>query len=220
MSMRRPLRGSARLADVEPDINITPLVDICLVLLIIFMVVAPRMSQDIQVDLPGIFNPDPDIKSTMDPLKVTIPKAGEYYITTGGEDRLNDLDGVTAFLKEQHEADPFRKLVLRADEHLRYGDVRDVMARVQEIGFSGLSFLVGKRHRAGEEATTDIAARTLEESKSTGVAPADTGTVPGSTGAAPADTGAGPGDTGAAPADTGAAPAGTGPTTQNAGQGS
>ncbi len=183
MTIRRPMRGSARLADVEPDINITPLVDICLVLLIIFMVVAPRMNQDIQVDLPGIFNPDPDVKSSMDPLKVTIPKAGEYYINTGSEERATDLDGVTAFLKEQHDADPFRKLLLRADEHLRYGDVRDVMARVQEIGFPGLSFLVGKRHRAGDEVTSDIAARTLEEA-SAGAPPADTGAAPGNAGSA------------------------------------
>jgi biopolymer transport protein TolR len=183
MKIRRSMHGSARLADVEPDINITPLVDICLVLLIIFMVVAPRMSQDIQVDLPGIFNPDPDVKSAMDPIKVTIPKAGEYYINTGSEDRATDLDGMTAFLKEQHDADPFRKLVLRADEHLRYGDVRDVMARVQEIGFPGLSFLVGKRHQAGEEATSDVAANTLEGAPS-GAAPAGTGAAPGNAGPA------------------------------------
>lgn len=200
MKLRRTLRGSARLADVEPDINITPLVDICLVLLIIFMVVAPRMSQDIQVDLPGIFNPDPDVKSAMDPLKVTVPKAGEYYINTGSEDRLTDLDGLTAFLKEQHDADPFRKLVLRADERLKYGDVRDVMARVQEIGYPGLSFLVGKRHRAGEEATSDLAAKTLEGPPGGG-APANAGPEspgsenPGSGGqVAPADPGVAPGD--------------------------
>ncbi len=159
MMIRRPLRGSARSADVEPDINITPLVDICLVLLIIFMVVAPRMSQDIQVDLPGIFNPDPDIKGTMDPLKVTVVRAGEYYVNKGGNDELTSLDGVVAFLKERHDAEPYRKLVLRADANLRYGEVRAIMARVQEAGFPGISFLVGKRHRGGEEATSDAAAR-------------------------------------------------------------
>ncbi len=202
----RPMRGSARLADVEPDINITPLVDICLVLLIIFMVVAPRMNQDIQVDLPGIFNPDPDIKGSMDPLKVTIPKAGEYYINTGsGADELVTLDAAAAFLKERHEAEPFRKLVVRADTNLKYGDVREIMARVQEIGFPGLSFLVGKRHRAGEEATSDIAAKEAE-------APAPAASAEG--GAAPA----GPGDGGAASGAPAGAPepAGAAP---NAGQG-
>ncbi|HEX7410146.1 MAG TPA: biopolymer transporter ExbD [Candidatus Binatia bacterium] len=179
---RRPMRGSARLADVEPDMNVTPLVDIVLVLLIIFMVVAPRMNQDIQVDLPGIFNPDPDIKGTMDPLKVAIPKAGEYYI----DDQLYNLDGVAAYLSERHAAEPLRKLVLRADAGLRYGEVRDIMARAQEIGFPGLSFLVGKRHKAGEEATSDVAAK-----ESAAAAPADTGAAPGSTGPAPENAGQG-----------------------------
>ncbi len=206
----RPMRGSARLADVEPDINITPLVDICLVLLIIFMVVAPRMNQDIQVDLPGIFNPDPDIKGSMDPLKVTIPKAGEYYINKGsGAEELATLDGLTTFLKEQHDAEPFRKLVVRADANLKYGDVREIMARVQEIGFPGLSFLVGKRHRAGEEATSDAAAKELEVP-----APAAQPGAP-EAGAAPAE----PGDAGAPAVAPQAPPDAAGPAPQ-AGQGS
>ncbi|MFI5393928.1 MAG: ExbD/TolR family protein [Candidatus Binatia bacterium] len=149
----RPIRGSARLADVEPDMNVTPLVDIVLVLLIIFMVVTPRMNQDIQVDLPGIFNPDPDSKGTMDPLKLAIPKAGEYYI----DNQLYDLDGLAVYLAARHAAEPFRKLVLRADASLSYGDVREILARAQRIGFPGLSFVVGKRYKTGEEATSDSA---------------------------------------------------------------
>lgn len=147
--MKRRLRGSARLADVEPDMNVTPLVDICLVLLVIFMVVTPRMNDDIQVDLPGIFNPDPDIKSTMDPIKISVPRAGEYYL----DDQLRDLDGLVAQLTERHTIDPYRKLVLRADTNLRYGDVRPLLARAQEIGFAGASFLVGRRHKEGEDTT-------------------------------------------------------------------
>src|SRR3972149_5851520 len=122
MVIRKALRGKSSMADVEPDMNVTPLVDICLVLLIVFMVVAPRMNQDIQVDLPGIFNPDPDIKGSMDPLKITVPKAGEYYFNKGQEDELTTLDQLGEFLKQLHDADPYRKIVLRGDENLKYGD--------------------------------------------------------------------------------------------------
>ena len=66
-----------------PTINVTPLVDVVLVLLIIFMVVAPRLDQDVQVDLPGIFNPDPDVDSG-EPLKVHVTKAGEYHFNERG----------------------------------------------------------------------------------------------------------------------------------------
>ena len=136
-----------RPAEVQPDMNVTPLVDVVLVLLIIFMVVAPRMDQDVQVDLPGIFNPDADVKGVMDPLKVTIAKAGEYHI----DDQQYDLDGAIEHLSAEHALDPYRRLVLRADARLTYGDVRALLARSQEVGFPGTSFLVGERHRPAEQ---------------------------------------------------------------------
>ena len=126
--------------------NVTPLVDVVLVLLIIFMVVAPRMDQDVQVELPGIFNPDPDAKAAVDPFKVSVAKAGEFYIN----DQRYDLDGVIEFLSAEHALDPYRRLVLRADAKLSYGDVRPLLARTQEIGFPGMSLLVGEKHRAGQ----------------------------------------------------------------------
>jgi len=141
--VRRPIKFQA--ADVRPDINVTPLVDVVLVLLIIFMVVAPRMDQDVSVELPGIFNPDPEVKFA-EPVKVSVAKAGEYHV---GEEAY-DLEGLTARLGAEHSADPYRRLVLRADARLRYGDVRALLARSQEVGFPGLSLLVGQRHRAGE----------------------------------------------------------------------
>ncbi|MFN8544250.1 MAG: biopolymer transporter ExbD [Candidatus Binatia bacterium] len=145
MTMRR---RAARPADIQPDMNVTPLVDVVLVLLIIFMVVAPRMDQDVPVDLPGIFNPDPDVKGVVDPIKVTVAKAGEYWI----DGQHYDLDGVMARLDAEHATDPYRRLVLRADANLAYGAVRAIFARSQQVGFPGMSLLVGERHRAGADA--------------------------------------------------------------------
>ena len=135
---------------VRPDINVTPLVDVVLVLLIIFMVVAPRMDQDVQVDLPGIFNPDPEVKIAVDPLKVSVAHVGEYYVN----EQRYDLDGLIEMLSNEHAAEPLRRLVLRADARLTYGQVRDVLARSQQVGFPGLSFMVGERHRAATDPTT------------------------------------------------------------------
>jgi biopolymer transport protein ExbD/biopolymer transport protein TolR len=132
---------------VRPDINVTPLVDVVLVLLIIFMVVAPRMDQDVQVDLPGIFNPDPEVKIAVDPVKVSVAHAGEYYVN----EQRYDLDGLIEMLANEHAAEPLRRLVLRADSRLTYGQVREVLARSQQIGFPGLSFMVGERHRPGAQ---------------------------------------------------------------------
>jgi biopolymer transport protein ExbD len=123
--------------------NVTPLVDVVLVLLIIFMVVAPRMDQDVPVDLPGIFNPDPELDATSEPLKLTVAKEGEYYV----EQQKYDLDGAIEVLSERHAAEPLRRLVLRADAKLTYGQVRGVLSRAQQVGFPGMSFLVGERSR-------------------------------------------------------------------------
>src|SRR5215831_13284019 len=101
------------------------------------------MEKDVPVDLPGIFNPDPETKLSVDPLKVTVAKVGEYYI----EDKKYDLDGAIELLSAEHAVDPYRRLVLRADAKLKYGDVRELFARSQQIGFPGMSLLVGERHR-------------------------------------------------------------------------
>lgn len=143
--MRKPF-GLAKTPEVQPDMNVTPLVDVVLVLLIIFMVVAPRMDQDVHVDLPGIFNPDPDVK-VADPIKISVAKPGEYHI---GE-RTYDLEGLTAQLAVEREGDPTRRLALRGDAGLKYGEVRALLAKTQELGFPGMSFMVGERHRAGEQ---------------------------------------------------------------------
>jgi biopolymer transport protein TolR len=146
--VKEPRKGfvgkRGRTGDVQPDMNVTPLVDVVLVLLIIFMVVAPRLDQDVPIDLPGMYNPDPETKS-FDPAKITIVNKDEFYYE---EDRV-DLDGLTARLTALHAAEPRRRLLLRADAKVGYGAVRDVLARCQESGFPGMSLLVGERAQRG-----------------------------------------------------------------------
>jgi biopolymer transport protein TolR len=142
-------RNRVRAGEPRPDMNVTPLVDVVLVLLIIFMVVAPQLEKDVQVDLPGIFNPDPEVEGNVDPLKVSVAKAGEFHI----DERTLDLDGAIAYLSDAHAAEPMRRLVLRGDARLKYGDVRQFMARAQEVGFPGLNFMVSEKHKpaSGQE---------------------------------------------------------------------
>jgi len=131
---------------VLPDINVTPLVDVVLVLLIIFMVVAPRLEQDVPVELPGIFNPDPEVKNQVDPLNVSDAHSGHIYV---GDEKF-DLDGAIAQLAAEHAGDPYRRLILRADAGLRYSQVRDLFAKAQQVGFPGIGLQVGERHRPGQ----------------------------------------------------------------------
>ncbi|MGD9764524.1 MAG: ExbD/TolR family protein [Candidatus Binatia bacterium] len=139
------LRPRRRTARAVPDINVTPLVDVVLVLLIIFMVVAPHMNQDIAVNLPGIFNPDPDVEGQRAPETVTVIAGGVLYI----QGQRFELDAGMQKLAELHAAEPLKRLALRADAALPYREVREVFMRVREIGFPGLSLMVG--HKAGSQ---------------------------------------------------------------------
>ena len=132
-----------KLRTVEPDMNVTPLVDVVLVLLIIFMVVAPQMDQDVQVELPGIFNPDPDMESQLEPLKLSMSAGGEIYV----DQTKYGLEEAIEVLSAEHAVEPHRRLVLRADKGLTYGRVREVLAKTQKVGFPGMSLMVGERNR-------------------------------------------------------------------------
>ena len=141
MSVSRRIK---KLARVAPDMNVTPLVDVVLVLLIIFMVVAPRMDQDVQVELPGIFNPDPEVKIA-DPFKVSVDREGLVYV----ENEKMEVDDAITVLAARHAEEPLRRLVLRADGRLTYGRVREIFARTQQVGFPGVSLMVGERAQPG-----------------------------------------------------------------------
>lgn len=145
----RAVRGWApRRANLvaPPDMNVTPLVDVVLVLLIIFMVVAPRLEDDIPVSLPGIYNPDPDTEASSPPLIVTVKSAGEYYLDSS----RHDLNDIVAKLSDAHAVNPLRRLELRADSRLKFKDIRELYNRAHAIGFPGVSFLVSQRYRPAE----------------------------------------------------------------------
>jgi biopolymer transport protein ExbD/biopolymer transport protein TolR len=126
--------------------NVTPLVDVVLVLLIIFMVVTPQMGKSAPADLPGIFFPDPEAKS-LSPVEITIAKDGSLSI----EKTAFDLAGLSERLKEIHAGEPERRAVLRGDRSLDYHEVKAVFAKVKEVGFPGVSLLVAERAQKGEE---------------------------------------------------------------------
>jgi biopolymer transport protein TolR len=195
-------RERIRARAVQPDMNVTPLVDVVLVLLIIFMVVAPQLQRDVQVNLPGIFNPDPDVEANVDALKVTMNAPGQFHV----DDDQYDLEGVIQFLSDQHQRDPLRRLVLRADSGLKYGQIREFMARSQQIGFPGLNFMVGEKAKDGAQATADYAGR--QEAAPEGGAPdaAAPANAAGGDQAAPAGEPSPPDDQppATAPADAGA----------------
>lgn len=130
----------------EPDINVTPLVDVCLVLLIIFMVIAPQMENGERCELPGVTAVDTNAKAKLDPITVTLGETGGLYL----EKESVTLSTLEEKLRAIHETTGDRKVVLRGDAGLAYAKVRDVFELARRIGFAGVSLAVGSRANAGE----------------------------------------------------------------------
>jgi biopolymer transport protein TolR len=135
--MRSLSRASHR---PKPVMNVTPLVDVVLVLLIIFMVVIPMMEQSAHVVLPSIFNVDPEPKGKTDPFTLSLTSDGSMYF----EKEQLAAERFVATLRAANEREPSRRLVLRADRSAHYGDVRKLFKNCQEIGFPGLSLRVNE----------------------------------------------------------------------------
>jgi biopolymer transport protein TolR len=122
----------------RPVMNVTPLVDVVLVLLIIFMVVIPMMESAPSVSLPNIFNADEDPKSKADPYTLSITSSGETYF----EEQLVAASELAATLTRANEKDVSRRLILRADRAARYVDVRKLFRVCQGVGFPGVAMRV------------------------------------------------------------------------------
>ena len=125
----------------SPAMNVTPLVDIVLVLLIIFMVVLPNMENDAPVDLPSIVHVDEEPRGRMDPVTVSITADERLFLEQDALPR----DEIEARLRAIHENEPTRRVILRGDASLGYEHVRDLFRLCQQIGFPGVSLRVGER---------------------------------------------------------------------------
>jgi biopolymer transport protein TolR len=119
---------------VKAEINITPLVDVVLVLLIIFMVVTPMLQRGKDVRLPEVQKPDSANKEG-DPLILSLTQEKKIYLEQDGLDEA----GLTTKLREEFASQPNRKILLKGDERLTYGDVRRVMEVARLAGAKGIS---------------------------------------------------------------------------------
>lgn len=117
------------------DINVTPLVDVMLVLLIIFMVTAPMMTQGVEVNLPKTTTKY--MKTQDEPLILSINKNKEVYI----ENVRIDLDDLETKLQKVLANRREKQLLLRADEDLPYGFVMKVVSRIKRAGIDQLGMV-------------------------------------------------------------------------------
>jgi biopolymer transport protein ExbD len=129
---------------VKGDINVTPLVDVCLVLLIIFMVVTPMLQKGVGVILPQTLNPT-KMPENAKQLTLAITQDGSVFVSQNWVPK----ESLKATLAEVHTSTPDKDVVIKADRRLKYKDVRSLMQLVNEAGFSHVGLITEKLKTGG-----------------------------------------------------------------------
>jgi biopolymer transport protein TolR len=131
--------------EIKGDINVTPLVDVCLVLLIIFMVVTPMLQSGVDVLLPHGAHSEKKPGKEGD-LIISIKPDGTVFV---GQDWIPDRD-LTKYLKAEHGKNPGRAVMLKADKRINFGKVRLVMKAAYDAEFSEVAILT-ENQQAGQQ---------------------------------------------------------------------
>ncbi|MBV8615562.1 MAG: protein TolR [Acetobacteraceae bacterium] len=129
-----PRKGRGRYRPLA-EINVTPLVDVMLVLLIIFMVTAPLMTSGVNIDLPKT-DAQP-LNSDSQPLTVSIDAHGDIFL----QNEKVDLDALVARLQAVAQSNTDRRIFVRGDKDLAYGRIMQVMGTITQGGFTKVALL-------------------------------------------------------------------------------
>ena len=124
------------------DINVVPYIDVMLVLLIIFMVTAPMLTQGVKVDLPQVESDPVNMQKDQEPLIITVDSNAAYYLEIGDQTgkpmELATLqERVSVILKQN----PKVSVLVRGDRHVEYGIVVDLMSALQQSGANGVGLV-------------------------------------------------------------------------------
>ena len=125
---------------VNSNINVTPMVDVMLVLLIIFMVVTPMLQKGVDVALPETARPE---KMPEGAKQVTVAIKADGTVSVSG--KWVPQEDLPRFFKELHSQSPEKTIVIKGDRRLKYRDVRKVMELVNDAGFAGAGLVAEKK---------------------------------------------------------------------------
>jgi biopolymer transport protein TolR len=134
-----PRRGGRRSYRPMSEINVTPFVDVMLVLLIIFMITAPLLTVGVQVDLPK--TSAKSIAGKDEPLTITVKKEGQIYLQ---ETKL-ELDALAPRLQAITGKNPDVRIFVRGDKAVNYGLVMEVMGTINRAGFKKVALITEQK---------------------------------------------------------------------------
>lgn len=120
------------------EINVVPYIDVMLVLLVIFMITAPLLSQGVKVELPQA-DAKPLDKENREPVEVSVDAKGNFYINIGGDEKeaveAEEIVNRVAIILRKHPDTP---VVVRGDSNVNYGAVVQAMVLLQQAGAPGV----------------------------------------------------------------------------------
>ena len=126
------------------EINVVPYIDVMLVLLIIFLITAPLLTQGVQVELPDAdAQPiDPELLKDREPLVLSVDRDGRYYLNVGGdEDAPVTEEEAARRAAAVLGVDPTTPVLVKADERVPYGSVVRGMVLLQQAGAVKIGFI-------------------------------------------------------------------------------
>lgn len=132
-------RGGARKPMAE--INVVPFIDVMLVLLVIFMITAPMLTQGVQVDLPQVSSEPIDATEDNEPVIVSVDREGQYFISLGDDKTPVSLDEVADRVIILLERRPGTPVMVRGDRNVPYGQVVSLMSTLQIAGVSNVGLI-------------------------------------------------------------------------------
>jgi biopolymer transport protein TolR len=137
--------GKFTKASMTSEINVTPLVDVCLVLLIIFMVVTPMLQKGVPINLPVTEEPEktPD---TDKQLQISVKANGAVYLGSS----VVRKEQVQSELEAIHQRTPDREIAVKGDKQVKYGDVLDVLKACREVGFNDVGLISQPKRAPGQ----------------------------------------------------------------------
>jgi len=128
-------RGRRRPTRPVSDINVTPFVDVMLVLLVVFMVTAPMMTVGVPIDLPK--TQANTVNQDKEPLVISVDADGRVYL----QDKPLKLDALVPKLKAITGANPNARIFVRGDKQLAYGRIMEVMGAINLAGFTKVALV-------------------------------------------------------------------------------
>jgi len=137
--------GKLSTAALNSDINVTPLVDVCLVLLIIFMVVTPMLQKGVPVNLPVTEEPEktPDTEKQ---LQISVKADGSIYV---GPNVIRK-EQLKSELENIHTRTPDREIAVKGDRMVKYGPVLDALKACRDVGFNDVGLIAQPKKSPGE----------------------------------------------------------------------